>query len=46
MRRLAGIVILALFTVFAMNTEAKAADLENTLHLELKSGMVVIEMRP
>lgn len=46
MRRLAGIVILALFTVFAMNTEAKAADPENTLHLELKSGMVVIEMRP
>jgi len=46
MRRLLGIAVLALFTIFAMTDTAKAADPENTLYLELESGRVVIEMRP
>lgn len=32
--------------VFFMANNAKAADLENTLYLDLKDGRVVIEMRP
>jgi peptidylprolyl isomerase len=46
MRRFVGLAALALFTIFAMTDTAKALDLENTLYLELKSGRVVIEMRP
>lgn len=46
MRRFVGIAALALFTIFAMTDIAKAADPENTLYLELKTGRVVIEMRP
>jgi len=46
MRRLLGIAVLALFIIFTMTDTAKAADPENTLYLELKSGRVVIEMRP
>ena len=46
MRRLLGTAVLALFTIFAMTDTASAADLENTLYLQLKDGRVVIEMRP
>lgn len=46
MRRFVGIAALALFTIFAMTDITKAADPENTLYLELKTGRVVIEMRP
>jgi peptidylprolyl isomerase len=38
------IITLALF--LGATTMAKAADLENTLYLDLKDGRVVIEMRP
>ncbi len=46
MRRLLGTAVLALFTIFAMTDTTSAADLENTLYLQLKDGRVVIEMRP
>jgi peptidylprolyl isomerase len=46
MRRFVGIAALALFTIFAMTSKTDAADAENTLYLELKTGRVVIEMRP
>ena len=46
MRRLLGIATLALFAIIAMTQQSSAADPENTLYLELKSGRVVIEMRP
>lgn len=46
MRRLVGFAALALFIIFAMTDTAKALDPENTLYLELKTGRVVIEMRP
>ncbi|MBO6521482.1 MAG: peptidylprolyl isomerase [Rhodospirillales bacterium] len=46
MRRLLGTAVLALFTIFAMTNNAAATDPENTLYLELKTGRVVIEMRP
>ncbi len=46
MRRLIGTAFLALFIVFAMTSKSSAIDLENTLYLQLKSGRVVIEMRP
>ena len=46
MRRLLGTAVLALFTIFAMTEPSSAADPENTLYLELKTGRVVIEMRP
>lgn len=32
--------------IFGVSTMSKAADLENTLYLDLKDGRVVIEMRP
>ncbi|MBY0407797.1 MAG: peptidylprolyl isomerase, partial [Rickettsiales bacterium] len=35
-----------IFGALLMAPEAKAADLENTLYLDLKDGRVVIEMRP
>ncbi len=46
MRRLLGTAVLALFTIFAMTDKASAADLENTLYMQLEDGRVVIEMRP
>jgi peptidylprolyl isomerase len=46
MRRLIGTAILALFIVFAMTQKSTAIDLENTLYMQLKTGRVVIEMRP
>lgn len=46
MRRLVGFAALALFIIIAMTDTAKALDPENTLYLELKTGRVVIEMRP
>ncbi|WP_119678529.1 peptidylprolyl isomerase [Indioceanicola profundi] len=44
MRRLAA--ILTLFAALFIGVPAQAADLENTLYLELPTGRVVIEMRP
>ena len=42
-----GTFLLALFLVgFAMTGDARAAEAENTLLLDLKDGQVVIEMRP
>ena len=42
-----GIFLLAVFLGgFAMTDEARAADPENTLLMDLKDGQVVIEMRP
>ena len=38
--------VAALFGVVMMATQAKAADLENQLYLDLKDGRVVIELRP
>ena len=41
--------VLATLLVFGMsaaNSQAKAADLENTLYMDLKDGRVVIELRP
>ncbi|CCH48197.1 peptidylprolyl isomerase [Pseudodesulfovibrio piezophilus] len=37
---------LAAFLIFLMAFPSHAADLENTLYLDLKDGRVVIEMRP
>jgi peptidylprolyl isomerase len=39
-------VLLAILLAFAPALSGKAADLENTLYVELKTGRVVIEMRP
>src|SRR3989441_6116946 len=36
----------ALLAVLALAGDAKAADLENTIYLDLKDGRVVIELRP
>ena len=36
----------ALLAVLALAGNAKAADLENTIYLDLKDGRVVIELRP
>ncbi len=44
--RLSTILATLLAGVFIMAKPAKAADLENTLYLDLKDGRVVIEMRP
>ena len=41
-----GILLTFLFGGLAMNNSVNAGDLENTLLLELKDGIVVIEMRP
>ena len=38
--------ILSFIATLIMVTSVQAADLENTLYLELKSGRVVIELRP
>ena len=38
--------IATLIAFLGVSTMAKAADLENTLYLDLKDGRVVIEMRP
>jgi len=38
--------LLTLTLIFGASTMAKAADLENTLYLDLKDGRVVIEMLP
>jgi len=38
--------IIALFAFLALSSAASAADLENTLYMDLKYGRVVIEMRP
>ncbi|MBV8938486.1 MAG: peptidylprolyl isomerase [Alphaproteobacteria bacterium] len=38
--------IIALIGVCMASTGAKAADLDNTLYMDLKDGRVVIEMRP
>ena len=38
--------LLALMGVFLMSANAMALDPENTLHLQLKDGLVVIELRP
>jgi len=38
--------LLALLGVFLMSSHAMALDPENTLHLQLKDGLVVIELRP
>ena len=38
--------VLAITLFFGAMTMANAADLENTLYLDLKDGRVVIEMRP
>ncbi|MCC2112817.1 MAG: peptidylprolyl isomerase, partial [Hyphomicrobiales bacterium] len=36
---------IAAFCVFGMAVRAEAADLENTIYLDLKDGRVVIELR-
>jgi peptidyl-prolyl cis-trans isomerase A (cyclophilin A) len=38
--------LLALLGVFLMSSHAMALEPENTLHLQLKDGLVVIELRP
>ncbi|HEX7008075.1 MAG TPA: peptidylprolyl isomerase [Alphaproteobacteria bacterium] len=38
--------LLAILLAFAPDLPGKAADLENTLYMELKTGRVTIEMRP
>jgi len=39
-------ILLTLTLIFGASTMAKAADLENTLYLDLKDGRVVIELLP
>ena len=46
MARLGFLLFVLLLGGLAMNDSAEAADAENTLLLELKDGMVTIEMRP
>lgn len=46
MKHIALALILTLTMGMIMATKAKAADLENTLYLDLKDGRVVIEMYP
>jgi peptidylprolyl isomerase len=46
MARLGFLLFVLLLGGLAMNDSAEAADPENTLLLELKDGMVTIEMRP
>ena len=43
--RLVGAIAILLGAAL-MTTEAAAADLENTLYMDLEHGRVVIEMRP
>jgi len=45
-RRLFGVLLLSSLVVAMTETDAQAADLENTLYLELKTGRVTIALRP
>jgi peptidylprolyl isomerase len=46
MTRMVRFLALAAAVVFGLNTAALAADLENTLYLDVPAGRVVIELRP
>ncbi len=46
MRRFLGSLLSILVITLMVNTDAVAADPENMIYLELKTGRVVIETRP